>query len=187
MGILDDTGRLVRLGGGPHDIVFVVVEGLSASAVEKHAPSVLTVCLSQLSSFDVGPVILVEQARVGFGDEVGEALSAQIVVVLIGERPAPVYAQQPRGPSSLRAYVAYGPKAGLFDSARNCISNIHHDGLSPRQAARKICLIVCEAMRLKLTGVGLKENRAGSEIALSNVAAPDLLGYSRFPIGAVEV
>nr|WP_319389801.1 ethanolamine ammonia-lyase light chain EutC [uncultured Cohaesibacter sp.] len=85
------------------------------------------------------------------------------------------------------AYVPYGPNAGLFDSARNCISNIHDDGLSPRQAARKICWIVREAMRLKLTGVGLKENRAGSEIALSNAAAPDLLGYSRFPIGAVEV
>nr|WP_319392007.1 ethanolamine ammonia-lyase light chain EutC [uncultured Cohaesibacter sp.] len=84
--MLDDTGRLVRLGGGPHDIVFVVVEGLSASAVEKHAPSVLTECLSQLSSFEAGSVILVEQARVAFGDEVGEALSAQIVVVLIGER-----------------------------------------------------------------------------------------------------
>ena len=46
MGMLDDTGRLVRLGGGPHDIVFVVAERLSTSAVEKHALSVLTVCLS---------------------------------------------------------------------------------------------------------------------------------------------
>jgi ethanolamine ammonia-lyase small subunit len=171
-----DLGRsvapesLARLEDGPHDIVFVVADGLSASAVEKHALSVLTECLLQVASFDVGPVILAEQARVAFGDEVGEALSAQIVVVLIGERPGL------STPSSLGAYVTYAPKTGLLDSARNCISNIHDDGLSPRQAAQKICWIVREAMRLKLTGVGLKENSAGSEISTDVVAAPDLLG-----------
>ena len=158
-----------KLCSGPYDIVFVIADGLSASAVEKHAIAVLSECLQRLPSHDIGPIILAEQARVAFGDEVGEAMSSKLVVVLIGERPGL------STPSSLGAYVTYGPKAGLLDSARNCISNIHDDGLSPKLAAQKICWIVEEALRLKLTGVGLKENSTAIDVISDGRETPQPL------------
>nr|WP_321455477.1 ethanolamine ammonia-lyase subunit EutC [uncultured Cohaesibacter sp.] len=160
-----DLGRSVRADSlaampeGPFDIAFVIADGLSAAAVENHAVKVLQECLSLLPSYNVAPVVLANQARVALGDEVGAALSARVVVVLIGERPGL------STPSSLGAYVTYAPKKGRLDSERNCISNIHDDGLSHKGAAQKICWIAKEAMRLKLSGVGLKENLAGSEIS----------------------
>ncbi|SNY91302.1 Ethanolamine ammonia-lyase light chain [Cohaesibacter sp. ES.047] len=147
-----DPASLENVSEGPFDVAFVIADGLSASAVEAHAEAVLKASLALLGDVSVAPIILAEQARVAFGDEAAEVLGARLVVVLVGERPGLTT------PSSLGAYLTYGPRKGRLDSERNCISNIHDDGLSHEAAAHKIAWIVCEALRLKLTGVALKEN-----------------------------
>jgi ethanolamine ammonia-lyase small subunit len=54
--------------------------------------------------------------------------------------------------------MTYGPKRGVRDSARNCISNIHtKGGLSYAAAGDTLAWLMREALRRKLTGVALKE------------------------------
>ena len=153
-----DPAALAGVEKGDWDVAFVVADGLSAAAVEAHAEIVLTACLRRLGDLRVAPVVLGEQARVAFGDEAGEALGARIVVVLIGERPGLSV------PDSLGAYLTFDPKVGRRDSERNCLSNIHADGLTHEVAADKIVWLIREALRLGLTGVDLKEDMAGAAL-----------------------
>lgn len=151
-----DPAALMLVEKGDWDVAFVIADGLSAAAVEAHAEIVLSACLRRLGDLKVAPVILGEQARVAFGDEVGEKLGARMVVVLIGERPGLSV------PDSLGAYLTFGPKVGRRDSERNCLSNIHADGLAHETAADKIVWLIREALRLGLTGVDLKEDMGGA-------------------------
>ena len=98
------------------------------------------------------PIVLATQARVAIGDEIGEALKADLVLVLIGERPGL------SSPDSLGAYLTYQPKLGRMDSERNCVSNIHAAGMSYAQAAHKISYLIQESLRRKCTGVELKDD-----------------------------
>ena len=73
------------------DVVFVIADGLSALAVHRHALPFLE-RLDEQSSQDGwsrAPVVLVEQARVAIGDEIGEILGARMVVCLLYTSPSP--------------------------------------------------------------------------------------------------
>ena len=137
-----------------YDLAIVVVDGLSSLAVQKNAAPFITELLSQLSvnkPLTLAPITLVEQGRVAIGDDIGELLNAQIVMVLIGERPGL------SSPDSLGLYLTWEPKTGLNDSLRNCISNIRPAGLTYIDAASRAAYLLNEAKTLKLTGVNLKD------------------------------
>ena len=134
------------------DLLLVVGDGLSSLAVHHHAQHLLQALRGMLpKQWRVGPVVLATQARVAISDEIGAALKAKVVVMLVGERPGL------SSPDSLGVYITYAPRVGRQDGERNCISNIRPEGLSYQDAARKIVWLVGEAMQLKLTGVGLKD------------------------------
>ena len=153
-----DLGRrlnpddLPLLRKGDYDAVFVLADGLSARAVHDHAASLLTATVELLPGWKIAPVVLAHQARVALGDEIAMALGAAMVVMLIGERPGLSAAD------SLGAYLTFGPRRGLQNADRNCISNIRPDGLAIPLAARKLAFLMAEARRLKLSGVGLKDD-----------------------------
>jgi ethanolamine ammonia-lyase small subunit len=102
----------------------------------------------------LAPICIVEQGRVGIGDEIGSALSAALVVVLIGERPGL------SSPDSLGAYMTWQPQTGRTDAERNCISNIRSEGLGYSEGAARLLSLVLEARRRQLTGVALKDPEA---------------------------
>ena len=132
------------------DLVFVIADGLSALAVERHAVPLLAAILSVIDSeWNLGPVCVVSQGRVAIGDEIGERLAARAVVMLIGERPGLSAAD------SLGVYLTWEPRVGRTDAERNCISNVREEGLGYREAARQIVGILEAARRRQVTGVAL--------------------------------
>jgi ethanolamine ammonia-lyase small subunit len=135
------------------DITIVLADGLSATAINAHAVPLLRLLLPELRAMGLrlGPLVLAEQARVALGDEIGHLLRAQLVLVLIGERPGL------SAPDSLGAYFTYGPCPGLTDEARNCVSNIRPAGLPYAAAAAKLGWLLREALRRQLSGVALKD------------------------------
>jgi len=137
----------------PYDVAFVLVDGLSALAIELNAVPFLKLANSHLveQGFSVAPFSIVEQGRVAIGDEIGALLGAKLVVVMIGERPGL------SSPDSMGLYITWAPKVGLTDESRNCISNIRQEGLSFDEAERKLNFLITEAHTRKLTGVALKD------------------------------
>ena len=134
----------------PPDVVFVIADGLSAVAVERHSvPLLSAVQTMQGDAWSVGPVCVVSQGRVAVGDEIGEQLGAGAVVVLIGERPGLSAAD------SLGVYITWEPRVGRTDAERNCISNVRAEGLGYREAAARIMTVLEDARRLGVTGVAL--------------------------------
>ena len=146
---------------GAYDIAFVIADGLSSAAIESHAASVLNACFERLQHLTCSPVALVEQGRVAIGDEIGDLLGAELVVVLIGERPGL------STPDSLGIYVTWNPAPGRRDSERNCISNVHANGLTYQDAAHKVASLIFGARELKLTGVQLTEGTL-EKVAVEN-------------------
>jgi ethanolamine ammonia-lyase small subunit len=134
-----------------YDAAFVIADGLSALAVDRHAVPLLDLLLQNLD-WRIAPVAIMEQGRVAIGDEIGQMLGAQMTVVLIGERPGL------SSPDSLGAYLTWQPRPGRTDAERNCVSNIRAEGLSYAAAAHKLLFLMNESRRLKLSGVRLKEN-----------------------------
>jgi len=139
--------------GGVHDLAIVVADGLSALAVQRHALPLIDQLLGPLraEAWSLAPVVLVEQGRVAVADEIGELLGARMTVILIGERPGL------SSPDSLGLYFTYGPRIGLTDARRNCISNVRPEGLSYALAAHKLLYLMREARRRQLSGVELKD------------------------------
>jgi ethanolamine ammonia-lyase small subunit len=147
-----DESSAASLQRGDYETVFVVADGLSARAVHEHAASTLAATLPKIAGWRLGPLIVSCRARVALSDEIGERLGAQMVVVLIGERPGL------SAPDSLGAYLTWQPRVGRLDSERNCISNIRPPaGLSYEQAAVRLAWLMNAAHRRRLSGVRLKE------------------------------
>lgn len=150
-----DLGRRLDLSSnsidfGKADIVFVLTDGLSATAVNKYAFEVLGIILLGITKKYKVAIALVEQGRVAIGDEVAELYRADFVAVLIGERPGL------SSPESMGVYTTYKPKLGLTDERRNCISNIHSDGLSAVQGSTLLKYLIDRSFALQLSGVDLK-------------------------------
>ncbi len=150
------VAMLEQAAGAPCDCLMVIADGLSATAVMRHAVPLLDRCLPRLARHAVAPVVIATQGRVALGDEIGELLGARLCVMLIGERPGLSVAD------SLGVYLTYAPSVGRRDSERNCLSNIHaRGGLTHAQAADKLCWLIDQALTRGLTGVALKDT-AGS-------------------------
>ncbi len=150
-----DLGRRLAPGTslprGEHDLVLVLADGLSATAVQRHAPPLLAALRARLSGWRVAPLVVVRQGRVAVGDAVALAVGAGAVAVLIGERPGL------SAPDSLGAYLTWQPRAETADAERNCVSNIREGGLAPDEAAGRIAWLLAAMRAAGQSGVALKD------------------------------
>ncbi len=152
-----DLGRLLNPDDGDKlpptgdELVIIVADGLSATAVHRHAASLVVALIERLPGWRIAPIVLATQSRVALGDAIGEALDVDAALILIGERPGL------SAPDSLGAYLTWQPRIGRMDSERNCISNIRPPhGLSYEAAADAIVVLLTAARQRGLTGVQLR-------------------------------
>jgi len=139
-------------GGAPR-LALIVADGLSSLAVQRHVPPLLRALRGHLpADLSVSPIVIVTQARVAIGDEIGQLLGADLALIMIGERPGL------SSPDSLGLYLTFGPRVGRHDAERNCISNVRPEGLACDAAAFKAAWLMRHALRLGLTGVALKDD-----------------------------
>lgn len=140
---------------GGERIVFVIADGLSATAVNAHAAPLLhqVVPYLQEKNWQIAPICLVEQGRVASADEVAVLLGATIAAMLIGERPGLSAAD------SLGLYITFQPHIGATDEKRNCISNVRPEGLDYEQATQKLIYLLETIHSRQLSGVLLKDEQ----------------------------
>jgi ethanolamine ammonia-lyase small subunit len=152
----------------PYDIGFVIADGLSALAIERHALPFLRcwTAAPAAASLSMAPLAIARQARVALGDEVAQLLGVQLVVVMIGERPGL------SSPDSMGLYLTWQPRVGMTDERRNCISNVRPAGLGYEEAARKLHYLVAAARLRGVSGVALKDD--------SGEDAPAVLEHANF-------
>jgi ethanolamine ammonia-lyase small subunit len=164
---LDPSGP--PLTRGDYDLAVVIADGLSAAAVHAHAVDVQKALIMRLPGWRLAPTVVVRFGRVAIGDEIGQALGARAVVVLIGERPGLSAAD------SLSAYLTHAPRVGRADSERNCVSGIRGEGgLDPTEAAQRLSWLLLEARRMGFSGVALKDRHRAADGGLA--PAPKELG-----------
>lgn len=148
------TAQTLTIYASPCDVCIIIADGLSAHAVNTNAIPLINALMPLFKGmkYKLSPVILAEQARVALADPVAFELQAKLSIILIGERPGLSSAD------SVGAYLTYGPKPGLTNESRNCVSNIRTQGLAFDLAAQKIFYLVQEAFKRRLSGVSLKDN-----------------------------
>jgi len=148
-----DAPSRTKLQNGRFDAALVIADGLSATAIHRHGARLARLILAGHSELNWTPVTIVTGGRVAIGDEIAQALGAELCVVLIGERPGLSAAD------SIGIYVTFRPRSGVTtDAERNCISNVRPGGLALEDAAHRLSWLLAEARRLRLTGVELKED-----------------------------
>jgi ethanolamine ammonia-lyase small subunit len=153
--LLDDESKeQLKVHAADFDVAIIIVDGLSAEAVNANTFDLLKILVPRLSDakLSIAPFCLVEQGRVAIGDNIAFGLNAKFSILLIGERPGLSAAD------SMGAYLTYDPQPGLTDESRNCISNIRKQGLNHKLAADKIFYLVIESFKRKISGVALKDN-----------------------------
>jgi ethanolamine ammonia-lyase small subunit len=135
------------------DLQVIIGDGLSATAVASQAPHLLDRLFEAACAqgWSFGRPFLIRCCRVGVMNEIGDLLEPEVLVLLIGERPGLATAE------SLSAYIAYRPRSGHTDANRNLISNIHPNGVSISDAARRLIALANQFRAAGLSGFQIKE------------------------------
>ncbi len=133
-------------------VVIFFADGLSTTAIETNGEDTYRSALEGLNNYGIetGAPFLVKYGRVPIEDEVSEITGAEVVVLLIGERPGLVTAE------SMSAYIAYKATVGMDEARRTVISNIHKNGTPAIEAGAYIADIVKTMLEKKVSGLDLK-------------------------------
>lgn len=151
----ESMARLKQIQNKP-ELVIVISDGLSSRAITQQAPAFIKQIgeLSKENSFVPGPIFVIPKARVGISNPIGTLTGARSVAILLGERPGL------SAPESLGVYYTYMPGANSSDADRNCISNIHAQGLLPQDAATMLFSMVQKSFSYRTGGVALSQTIA---------------------------
>ncbi|WP_066025465.1 ethanolamine ammonia-lyase subunit EutC [Enterococcus mundtii] len=134
-------------------VQIVVGDGLSSAAIGANIKEVLPAIKQGLKMYGLNfdQVVFVKYCRVPSMDQIGEITDAEVVCLLVGERPGLVTAE------SMSAYVAYRPTVGMPEARRTVISNIHKGGTPAVEAGAYIAELIKKMLDKKKSGIELKE------------------------------
>ena len=129
-----------------------VADGLSSQAVDANCADILPALFDGLKSFGIEPgtPFFVKFGRCPSEDVISETLGAEVVCLLIGERPGLATAD------SMSAYIAYKATVGMSESRRTVVSNIHKGGTPAIEAGAHIAELIKTILERKASGVELQ-------------------------------
>ena len=132
-------------------VQIVISDGLSSTACVANCKDMMPVLVKGLESegIKIGTTFFVRYGRVAVMEHIAEVLGAEVVVILIGERPGLVTAK------SMSAYMGYKPTRGMSESSRNVLSNIHKDGTPIVEAGAHVVDLVKLMLDNKISGTAL--------------------------------
>ena len=133
-------------------VQLLLSDGLSSTAIEANAKNAIPAILNGLKGYGInaGTTFFVKYGRVGAGDHVSEILDADVVCILIGERPGLTTAE------SKSAYITYKAYVGIPEAKRTVVSNIHRDGTTAAEAGAHIATLIKKILDAKASGQDLK-------------------------------
>ena len=139
-------------------VQIVVGDGLSAAAVTNNLPQIYPVLEQGLSSagFTLGTPFFVRYCRVGVMNDVNDVIGADVVVLLIGERPGLGVAD------ALSVYSGWRPGPGKSDAHRDVICMITaNGGTNPLEAGAFAVEHVKQVIADEASGVELRLKQSG--------------------------
>ena len=149
----EDQQAIIKEKCKPNAKVQIVVgDGLSSSAIEANVKDFLPALKQGLKMFglDFGEVLFIKHARVAAMDQIAELTGAEVICMLVGERPGLVTAE------SMSAYLAYKPTVGMPEAKRTVVSNIHKGGTPAVEAGAYVAEIIKKILDNKKSGIDLK-------------------------------
>lgn len=149
----EETTKFIKdkFGNSPK-VLLMVGDGLSSAAIEANVRDTVPSIKQGLKMYgiEIGDILFVKHCRVGAMDAVGDATGAEVVCLLVGERPGLVTAE------SMSAYIAYRPTANMPEANRTVISNIHKGGTPAVEAGAHIAELIKTMLDKKASGINLK-------------------------------
>ncbi|MHA6805493.1 ethanolamine ammonia-lyase subunit EutC [Salinifilum ghardaiensis] len=144
------------------DVQICVGDGLSAAAIANNLADIYPVIEQGLSSarLTVGTPFFIENCRVGVMNDVNTVIGAEVVLLLIGERPGLGIAD------AMSAYAGHRPEPGKTDAERDLVCMVsRHGGTNPLEAGAHVVELVRKTLRYRASGVRLRELSAVDEHA----------------------
>lgn len=139
-------------------VQIVVGDGLSAAAVTNNLPQIYPVLQQGLTSagLTLGTPFFVRYCRVGVMNDINEIVGADVVVLLIGERPGLGVAD------ALSVYSGWRPGPGKSDAHRDVICMITaNGGTNPLEAGAFAVEHVKNVLAAQASGVELRLKLSG--------------------------
>lgn len=158
--LLSDEGAKIvaeRCTKNPQ-VQIIVGDGLSAAAINNNVAEILPVIEQGLKSAGIssGTPFFVKYARVGIMNSVNDIVGADVVVMLIGERPGLGVAD------AMSAYMGYKPTKGKTDGDRDAFCMItRNGGTNPLEAGAFIVEQVKKYLKYQASGVQLRLKISG--------------------------
>ncbi|MCX7828399.1 MAG: ethanolamine ammonia-lyase subunit EutC [Thermanaerothrix sp.] len=136
----------------PPKVLVYLSDGLSTTAVEANGMDTFKAISQALEATGIKlpKPFFVKYGRVPAMDVVSEVTGAEVVCVLIGERPGLVTAE------SMSAYITYRGTVGMPEARRTVVSNIHRGGTPAVEAGGYIGEIIRLMLDKKVSGIDLK-------------------------------
>jgi ethanolamine ammonia-lyase large subunit len=158
-GLLSEKDR-EQLHAEGNQVQIVVADGLSAEAVHANVPELMAVLVDglQAHAITMGKPMLARYGRVKLAEAIAERVQAELVILLIGERPG----GDVQASRSLSAYLVCRNERGFEYTV---VSNIHAGGLPPLEAGSLIAEKAMQILQFHAAGNRLElllgENSAG--------------------------
>jgi len=133
-------------------LLLIIGDGLSSNAITANAMDCAAAIRQGLKSFGLklGKSLFIQYARVGAMDHIGQITGAELICMLVGERPGLVTSE------SMSAYITYKPYPGIPESKRTVVSNIHRQGTPAVEAGAYIAELLHTMLEKQASGIDLR-------------------------------